>query len=258
MNATVARYLREGRGQGEGSTYRPWIQVNDFPSMGRVSRVLGVKTKRIHHLLSDNQYRAFLIFEWNSHVVDIRESYPLLDVRDVVDNIDDLRFDRFVDKASGEPAILTTSFLLTRLDAAGKEQLIARSVKNSSELRKKIAWEKLEIERRYWQAKSIEWKVITDRQLPKAQADGIAWARETLLQAQPGVDRDVLAPELVHELFAHREWTVRRVLNLFEKQQGLDPGTGLYLWRYLIATKSIQVNLASVTKLSETVEIILR
>jgi hypothetical protein len=44
------RYIKEGRGQGSGSNYQPWIKIQDFPSKGRVSRPPGWKTNREHHL----------------------------------------------------------------------------------------------------------------------------------------------------------------------------------------------------------------
>lgn len=31
----LKRFLREGRGQGEGQNYKPWVTVQDFPSKGR-------------------------------------------------------------------------------------------------------------------------------------------------------------------------------------------------------------------------------
>jgi hypothetical protein len=34
----IARYVKEGRGSGEGNTYRPWLTIQDVPSMGRVTR----------------------------------------------------------------------------------------------------------------------------------------------------------------------------------------------------------------------------
>jgi len=45
----LKKWIQEGRGQGEGKDYKPWLTVQDFPSKGRVSRVFGWKTKRIHH-----------------------------------------------------------------------------------------------------------------------------------------------------------------------------------------------------------------
>lgn len=50
--AKFDRYNKEGRGQGEGSNYTPWVKVSDFSSKGRVLRGLGWKTNREHHLLS--------------------------------------------------------------------------------------------------------------------------------------------------------------------------------------------------------------
>src|SRR5690625_6392131 len=58
-------------------------------------------------------YRAFLLFEFNSKVIDIRESFPLLDVMEVIDDKEDLRFDKFTDRETKEPYVLTTNFLLT-------------------------------------------------------------------------------------------------------------------------------------------------
>ena len=39
--AKFERYLKEGRGQGSGKDYKPWITIQDFPSKGRVSRTPG-------------------------------------------------------------------------------------------------------------------------------------------------------------------------------------------------------------------------
>jgi hypothetical protein len=76
--STLERYLKEGRGQGTGADYKPWRNTYEFSSKGRVTRIYGNTTRRIHQLHSDNQYRAFLIFEFQSRVTDIRESYPQL------------------------------------------------------------------------------------------------------------------------------------------------------------------------------------
>ncbi len=34
-------------------------------------------TGRVHHLLSDIEFRSFLLFDWAEDVVDIREQFPL-------------------------------------------------------------------------------------------------------------------------------------------------------------------------------------
>lgn len=43
----IQAYIKEGRGQGEGENYKPWINIHDFPSQGRVSRCFSWKTGRV-------------------------------------------------------------------------------------------------------------------------------------------------------------------------------------------------------------------
>uniref|UniRef100_UPI0040380DE2 hypothetical protein n=1 Tax=Vibrio anguillarum TaxID=55601 RepID=UPI0040380DE2 len=71
------RWIKEGRGNGFGSDYLPWITVRDVPSDGRSHRVFGHKSQRTHHLLSDLELAVFLTLEWNSQTTDIREQFPL-------------------------------------------------------------------------------------------------------------------------------------------------------------------------------------
>jgi len=51
--AKNARWIKEGRGQGNGKDYKPWFTVRDVPSEGRSHRLFGHITHRTHHLLSD-------------------------------------------------------------------------------------------------------------------------------------------------------------------------------------------------------------
>ncbi|TDR80675.1 hypothetical protein [Paludibacterium purpuratum] len=73
----VQRYLAEGCGVGRLASYKPWLTVHDVPSSGRVSRIQGWHTGRIHHLLSDGETGLFLLFDWEDNVSDIREQFPL-------------------------------------------------------------------------------------------------------------------------------------------------------------------------------------
>lgn len=252
----IKKLLKEGRGQGTGRDYKPWTTISDFSSRGRASRAFGIKTNRIHHLQSDNQLRFFLICEWNSNVLDIRESYPLLDVMEVIDNKENLRFDKFCDKETGEQLVICTNFLLTVKEPDGKEKLIARTVKNTSELNKKITLEKLEIERRYWMQKGVEWKLITEKQLPRQVCKNIEWVRETLLE--DGVaDKESLSQVLLNYLLNNMETPLKELLKAFDKSEEVATGTGLYLFRYLIAKKDIRVNMTEKINLALKVKNIL-
>ncbi|WP_051640959.1 heteromeric transposase endonuclease subunit TnsA [Bacillus sp. MB2021] len=236
----MKRYIKEGRGQGTGKDYKPWVEISDYSSMGRASRVLG-KSGRIHHLQSDNQLRAFLFFEFLDDVIDIRESYPLLDVMEVIDDKEGLRFDKFCNK-EGEQLVICTNFLLTVKEPDGREKLVARTVKNTTELIKKITLEKLEIERRYWSAKNIDWKIITEKQLPKQVCKNIEWVRETLLEDSV-VDKKSLSQMLLTYLLNNMEIPLKELLKAFDKSEDVATGTALYFFRYLIAKKEIKVNM---------------
>ena len=41
--AKIARFEKEGRGQGRGADYKPWLTTYDVPSAGREHRVFGSK-----------------------------------------------------------------------------------------------------------------------------------------------------------------------------------------------------------------------
>lgn len=252
----LKRYIKEGRGQGTGKDYKPWVKISDYSSKGRATRILGVKTKRIHHLQSDNQLRAFLIYEFHQDILDIRESYPLLDIMEVIDNKDDLRFDKFTEKETGEQFVICTNFLLTVKEPNGKEKLVARTIKNTSELTKKITLEKLEIERRYWLGKDVDWKIVTQKQLPKQVAKNIEWVRETLLEDR-NIDKENESQQLLTYLFNNMETPLKELLKDFDKSEGVETGTALYLFRYLIAKKEIKVNMEEKLNFSLRVEDIL-
>ena len=74
---TFRRWFKEGRGSGKGRDYKPWLTVRDLPSQGRSHRVFGHKSQRTHHLFSDLELAIFLILEWQSDILEIREQFPL-------------------------------------------------------------------------------------------------------------------------------------------------------------------------------------
>lgn len=58
------RWIKEGRGQGSGPDYKPWLTIRDVPSQGRSHRIFGHLTQRPHHLLSDLELATFFFLQW--------------------------------------------------------------------------------------------------------------------------------------------------------------------------------------------------
>ncbi|MGL4731548.1 MAG: TnsA endonuclease C-terminal domain-containing protein [Clostridium sp.] len=259
----LGRYLKEGRGQGEGKNYKPWLTIQDFPSKGRASRVFGSKTQRIHQLFTDSETRYFYLLEWEDNVIDIREHYPLLDFDEVVKEKDDLNFDYFKDKNSGEYYVLSTSFLITVKDMEGEVKYIARSLKASSELEKKITIERLEIERRYWESKGIDWGIITEKDIPVIKAKNIEWIHSSIDEIiNNGVAEENLILLIDDYLNMLQKSSVPiRVFNKeFEDQLNLSAGTGLSIFKYLLANKKIYLDMSkeiNINDLTSDVKIVI-
>ena len=242
----LRRYLDEGRGQGIGKDYKPWLTIQDFPSMGRVSRVYSNKTGRVHHFFSDNETRMFYLLHWEDSVIDIREHFPLLDMGQVIEDKRGLDLEKFVDKQTGTPFIFSTTFLVTIKVSLNRESYIARSVKSANELEKKHIIEKFELERRYWESKGIDWGIVTQKDIPVIKAKNIEWVYSALDDSEErGIDNGTkmdLSKELIYKLMNSSN-AVRKITALFDDEFQLEKGTGLYLFRYLIAIKNIKVDM---------------
>ena len=149
--------------------YKSAIKVSDFSSKGTVSRVFSKKTGRVHHLLSVLETNVFTLLDFNKNVIDINEHYELYDVRELIDDLD-IDFNSFKDKNKNDYKISTT-FLITLKN----NEKVAISCKNYSELYKNNVQLYLEIQRRYWKRKNIEWGIVTNKDINEIKLKNINW-----------------------------------------------------------------------------------
>lgn len=152
--------------------YQPFVKVSDISSLGRSHRVFGHKTKRTHHLLSDLELAVFLIFEWHSNVEDIQEQFPLdLNItKQIADNVGIKH-----PSQKGELKTMTTDFYVVSKNIKSSTYQLALQAKYSKDLDDTRTIEKLELERRYWEQKGIDFKIITEKDIPRAVTDNIKW-----------------------------------------------------------------------------------
>lgn len=243
---TVRRFMREGRGKGDGKEYKPWFTTHDFPSKGRATRVLGWKTKRIHHFFSDLQLKYFYLLEWEQSVIDIKEHFPILDLDAADFNKGDLRIDKFRDKNSNESYVLCTTFLITKVDGNGDSKVVARSVKNASDLNKAITLDKLEIERRYWKSKGIDWGIITNKDINTIRAKNIEWIH-SMMNYEEENENNITELQDLTDAFLYRisesDETIRKTILSFEQDYNFDSGKGILFFKYLIAKRKIIIDM---------------
>ena len=249
------RWIKEGRGQGEGKEYKPWLTVQDFPSMGRVTRVFGWTTQRIHHFFSDTQLKYFYLLDWEEKVIDIREHYPLIDLEVVLNDTSDLRLDKFIDRKTKETYILTTTFLITLLNSDGQKSFAARSIKYASELSKKSTIEKLEIERRYWKVQGIDWGIVTNKDINDVRARNIEWVHSAMnsddCNGLSKAEFDDLFDGILYRFIDNKQ-SIKNIIAGFEKDYSLDVGMGLLLFKRLVAEKRIVLDMDKPINLSQT------
>ena len=68
--------LKEGRGQGELASYKPWLTIHDLASKGYATRIYSQKTGRIHHLFPIMNYIISVCLTGH-HTLKISESSSL-------------------------------------------------------------------------------------------------------------------------------------------------------------------------------------
>ena len=241
------QYVKEGRGQNNAENYLPWIKVQEFSSRGRVSRTKGWKTNRLHHLFSDHETRLFYLLEWSDIVIDIREQFPLLDLELARKISADIGVRYPIDSQSRFPHILTTDFMVT-VNQSGKVCDVALTVKPSAELKKKRVIEKFDIERNYYAAKDIEWRIVTEKHIPKSLAKNIEWIHGAHRLEATSKNSIQDLEEVIITLKKRLQVSnlrISQVTDNLDSELGLEKGTSLYLFRHLVARKEIVVDMNS-------------
>lgn len=214
------RWLAQGRGRGEKETYKPWVRIGDFASRGVSTAMPGIKTKRVHELLSGIETRAFLVAEFNKTVIDIREQFPLFPLDHVVALAK--QADITYPIVNGEPYTLTTDLLLTRC-VADVVSYLAIAVKPTSELRKKAVVDKLELERLWWKSLGIEWILCTEKDLSQSVEDNLTWVSQQFRAYEcdyESIDDRILQP--FHTIFEPRRYLIGDLIGQIADTVDLD------------------------------------
>ncbi len=236
--STIQKRIDEGRGQGVGADYRPWLHVQDVPSTGIASRIKSWKVGRIHHLFSRLETNLFFNLEWSRQVSDIREQYPLLNLEETMAIADKIGVRHPTDPKTQECIVMTTDFLVTVFDGVTSRQ-IARTVKPASELQSDRILEKFEIERRYWEARQISWGIVTEREISAIVAKNVQWLHRSYhLSEYP--ELNALRLSQIEEAIMSSISSglpLAQITCECDDRLGLSPGTSLNAVRHLIATR---------------------
>jgi hypothetical protein len=240
---TIGRFLKEGRGQGTLQDYKPWLTVRDVPSLGKSTRDKGWKTGRTHHFLSILELLYYLILEWSLMVTDIREQYPLLPIEDTLAIADSFGIKHPTHPKTREPIVLTTDFYISLRNESGNFEQ-ARTIKYAKDLSNRRTLEKLEIERRYWETRRIDWGIVTEHEIPTELANNIDFLHDAwhLPKYMPEKNISPIAEFLTH-LVLEQHQPLNELTSLCDIQLGLKGGTSLKVVYYLLATRQWRIDM---------------
>ena len=235
--AIVKRLQNEKRGQGVGKHYKPFLTVQDVPSKGRIHRRPSLTHNRIVHLLSDLELAAFLLFDWEKAVIDIREQFPFNPEATLsIAKRLGIKHPAY----QGVIQVMTTD-LLVDFNSDGQHLSKAISVKYAQDLEDERTIEKLELERRFWEGEGIEWFIFTEHEVPVHFVKNIRWLAPHMHSYDlDDSQRMFVFESILQMLEACPEEKLPVLLSELDQKQGLERGTNLKYFRHLAAQNAFQ------------------
>ncbi|RDY72588.1 heteromeric transposase endonuclease subunit TnsA [Halobacillus trueperi] len=239
----IKEMYKEGRGQGVGESYKPWITIQDVPSMGLSTREKGWKTDRIHQFLSKLERDFFYLLEWADSVIDIREQFPL-NREDTYHIAEEKEIEHPLDPTTKVPIVMTTDFLITVRYKKGTK-LLARTIKPSKELEKKRVIEKFEVERSYWETRGVDWGIVTEKEIPKGIVQNVEWLHASYSSIEEISEKtlQIYTQNMVRHLNGCNT-SIIEMVSEFDRKFHLDDGMSLDILKHLIARKEVKVDIS--------------
>lgn len=236
--------IKEGRGLGRGEEYKPFIKGHEFSSSGFIHRLTGWKQRRIHQFFSNNEYNLFLISQFSDKIIDIREQVPL-DLGLTIQIANELGIKHPAEyNQEGKETVRSTDFLFTIKDG-GSITEIAKSVKQSVELKDARTRELLWIEKEYWEKRNIEWSIITEKEINKIMAENISIIYDDYFWAEDRGYNDFEVEVIVKKFLIELEMNnmeAYKTLCEFEKLMNWNEGEGLSFFKFMLARKIIKTD----------------
>ena len=185
----LSRFLREGRGNGTGTGYIPWHRVSRGDPSSRGRSHLQMWNGRQAELLSDGEKTELLFATMLPDLVDVLEQFglsrtpgqhelsrfcvsaPAGNFPGTLELAQQLGIRHPTVSEKGETVDWTpsTDLLLVLKDSSGALKLVAVSVKPSDDL-SRSARKSLTLEKAYWDARGVQWLLITPSQFDKEVA----------------------------------------------------------------------------------------
>lgn len=243
----IPKLIAEGRGQGEGIDYEPWIKVQDFSSYGQANRDLGATTGRQHDYFSKLEFHYHLILDWLG-LLDIQEQYPLLPLEKTISIANQCGIPHPIDFRTKKPVVMTTDFRISLPLPVGKK-VFFRAVKPSVKLLEPRVIAKLELARRFYESINEDWGIVTERQINPVLVENLIWSYKfKLLSSLDPLSEEMVCriSDLLTDRLLQKDISLSNLALECDDLLGLKSGTSLSVVRHLIASQQWQVDMMKI------------
>jgi len=237
---------KDKRGLGRGEEYHSWIKGHEFSSIGIIHRLTGWIQRRLYQFFSNEEYYAFLIFQFDDKVIDIREQVPLKPIELTISIADELGIKHPAEyNQVGKETVRTTDLLITVKEGdVIKDKAI--SIKKFEDLKDLRTRQLLKIEERYWEAKGKSWSVMTEKQIPKVMAENIAIIYDDYFWNEDNNFNSCQVKMYVEHFkyyFIKNNMDLNKTLVEFEENNGWGEGEGLNFLKFMLAKKIVKTDM---------------
>lgn len=235
-------------GQPQLCEYIPFLTIRDVKSPNsRSKRVMGYKTGRVHHFLSDYESGYYYLLEWADNITDIREQFPL-DIAETEEIAQSMGVKHPQYKCNN--IVMTTDFIIT----LESDITIARTIKSSNDLEDKRILEKFSIEQEYWIRRDVDWGIVTEKELNKILIQNIKF----FLPYKTHKCDEKIVGTILSEISCCKG-RLKDVLADSDNHFGLETGSSLNVFKALVAGKKLVVDMekkVSVTMSCDEISIV--
>jgi len=245
--ALITERIKDGRGQGQGDHFKPWIYVQEFSSRGTQTRIPGVKFNRVVHTMSYMERRMFLLHEFLPNFVAYYEQYPM-DRRITLGAAKALGLRHPVYPGTKVPVVLTLDAVVTLRGPDGQPFVAAWDAKPQSELLKPRVREKLSLAKAYCRHVGMPHYLFTEKSASTRMARNIDLVRMSLHrdgeeELVPGLFTD--HPQQMLDALARRRprMPIWEYCARYDATQGLPTGTGLRVFKLLVWNRQVEVDM---------------
>jgi hypothetical protein len=236
----------EGRGQGGGENYIPWVWVQEFSSNANQTRIPSARLKRTIHTFSYLERAMHLWHEYSGYL-DYREQFPM-DRRITLGAAKHLGVRHPTYPTSRAPTVMMLDTIVFKRDDNGKAVVEAWDAKPKEKLANTRIRDKLLLHKAFCAYIGIEHSTFTESTLPRQMVDSIEWARGGLPVEGEALPYprflEVESRRLLQWLRTkHHKGAVDVLCAAWDEINDFERGTSLRLFKLLLWSKQVYVPL---------------